>query len=169
MKEVLQVIEELGKVIESENKIREELGAVPLRPTAIRILGQMSLLLNDDVSSQIRLFATQDVDAHIEGDSFVAESFRRLLGERNLEFDFLSTEIWIPADASYIRIYDSQRLSCEILDPISALVSKAIKAPEKNWNLIQKALEIYGDELASKIRNHGGDPAIFKQQKKYEL
>jgi hypothetical protein len=169
MKEILEVLAELEQLIESEDKIRKEMGSIPLRPTTIRILGQMSLLLNEDISSRMHLFATQDVDAHIKGDSFVAEAFKRLLGERNLEFDFLSNEIWLPLDASYIQIYESPRLHCEILDPISALVSKAVKAPDKNTALISKALDIYGEELASKIKQHGVDPNTFKHSLKFKL
>lgn len=53
-------------------------------------------------------------------------------------------------------------IDCEILDPVSALTSKAIKAPNKNHLLNGEALKVDGEELAEKIRLHGGDPARFK-------
>ena len=166
MNEIKEVFVELDNAIASENALRDSMGGLELRNATIRILGQMSLLLNDSVSRQINLFATQDVDAHVLGESFVVHTFKKLLEDRGLEFDFLSTEIWLPSDATYIPVYEGDKLRCEILDPISALVSKAVKAPEKNRLLIRSALEIYGEDLAERIKKHGGDISVFQQTQK---
>ena len=166
MNELKEVFVALDHAISSENVSRDSMGGLELRSATIRILGQMSLLLNDSVSKQFNLFATQDVDAHVLGESFVIQTFKKLLADRGLEFDFLSTEIWLPLDATYIPVYEGDKLRCEILDPISALVSKAVKAPEKNKLLIRSALEIYGEDLARKIKAYGGDISMFQQTQK---
>lgn len=56
---------------------------------------------------------------------------------------------------------DTPELTIEILSPIAALTSKAIKAPEKNRILLTEALAAYGDELANKILRHGDDLTKF--------
>jgi hypothetical protein len=166
MKELRDVFVELDQAIVSENEIRCSLGGMEIKNPTIRVLGQMSLLLNDSVAARISLFSTQDVDAHVIGESFVTQTFKKLLEAKHLEFDFLSSEIWLPPDSTYITVYEGRNLKCEILDPISALTSKAVKAPEKNRLLIKSALEVYGEELARRITLHGGDLSIFQQAHK---
>ena len=49
----------------------------------------------------------------------------------------------------------------KIADPISVLVSKAIKAKEKNRILIGYALRTFGGDLAKAIERYGGDLGYF--------
>ena len=81
----------------------------------------------------------------------------------------MSSEVWIPPGAKYLEIFSGNALDCEILDPISALVSKAIKAPEKNRILVREALNVYGETLEAKIKEHGGNIEDFKRKQKLTL
>jgi hypothetical protein len=162
MDTVFEILESLDAALVAESAQREKDGVPGLSRACIQILGQMSLVLNPDVAKRLELFATQDVDAVIRGDWIVTRLFKAALEAQNLQFDFHSTDIWLPPDAKYIPIFSGQMIDCEILDPVSALTSKAIKAPDKNHLLIGEALKVYGEELAEKIRTHGGDPARFK-------
>lgn len=166
MKDVLDALKELDHEVLQLN-IERDAQSLPHYPSAkIQILGQMSLVLNTDLVSQLSLFATQDVDAIIKGEWIVTSLFKRALEKRALQLDFLSSEIWLPPDAKYIPIFSGKCVECEILDPISALTSKAIKAPQKNHNLILDALKFYGSKLEENIKIYGGDPEEFKKKLK---
>lgn len=65
--------------------------------------------------------------------------------------DDLSKEIWLPDNAHFNQVYDGQKLQVLALDPVSALVSKAVKAPSKNYSLIKRGLEIFGDALVKEL------------------
>jgi len=134
----------------------------------IEVLGQMSLLMNPQLSKRILLAATADIDARLKGRWAESKIFRDVLGSKKLRYDELSTEVWLPADARFIEYYDSLYVRVSYLDPISALTSKAIKAKEKK-SLIGHALKIYGDDLATKIKNHGGDVNYFNVTKPLKL
>lgn len=135
----------------------------------IEVLGQMSLLMNKDVSSKINLAATADVDAKLKGRWGEAQVFREVLKAHGLKYDELSTEVWIPKDAKFIEYYNSPYVKVSYLDPVSALTSKAVKAKEKNRLLVSNALKIFGETLASQIISHGGDLAYFKISKGLKL
>lgn len=162
MKEIFDLFVELDSLIVAENREREARGGLIISPAKIQVLGQVSLILNEEVVRRIPLFATQDIDVLVDGDIFVVNSFRRLLEKRYLQFDLLAREVWLPRDATFIPIYHGERLEVQILDPLSALTSKAVKAPEKNLALIREALAVYGNELEEKIRSYGVDPSKFK-------
>lgn len=164
MYSVIEILEKLDATLVAESTQREKDGVPGLGRGSIQILGQMSLVLNPEVAKRVELFATQDVDAVIRGEWIVTKLFKNALEANNLQFDFHSTDIWLPPDAKYIPIFSGQMIDCEIVDPISALTSKAIKAPEKNHLLIAQALKVYGDELADKIRFHGGDLKRFEMK-----
>jgi hypothetical protein len=149
--------EDLGDSVMSDNKIE------------INVLGQMSLLMNEEVSSKIRLAYTKDVDALLKGKWGETQVFRDVLKSNGLAFDELSTEIWIPKDSNFIQYYDSTWVKVSHLDPISAITSKAIKAKEKNKHLVSDALKLFGDVLASKIISNGGDITYFTITKTIKL
>lgn len=166
---VLAVFNELDSQIVSVNKERHNEGLPGIERAQIKVLGQMALILNEEISQRIPLFSTQDVDALVQGEWIVTSIFKTLLENNGLQFDFLSTEIWIPDGATYHTIFSGQSLDCEILDPISVLVSKAIKAPEKNRILVRQALTIYGNLLEEKIIENKGDVEFFKKKNKVTL
>ncbi len=121
----------------------------------LKILGQCSLLVQPDVA--IRLFptATKDLDGLIEGEFVTCRNeLKKVLRKYGLVYDDLSKEIWLPENATFNQIYDGQKLEVLALDPISALVSKAVKAPDKNYSLIKRGLEIFGSKLSKELERY---------------
>ena len=152
-----------GEIAQENVTLREE-GLTPLAHTEIRVMGQMSLLSNTEVQAQIRLIATVDVDATVRGEFWVQKKFEELLLKDGLELDPVASEIWLPAEATFTEMFSSNLLTCLRLDALYALVSKAIKAKEKNRILIRQALPIFGRELEDLIKKYGGDLVYFEEQ-----
>ncbi len=141
MEEKIKLIfETLNQLIDQENTERREDGRYLLKAGEIRILGQMSLLLNEKVSSILTLAQTADMDAKITLDYFVKSNLKKLLVENGFIYDEDSDLVWIPPHASFIKLYEFRYLTIYIIDPESALVSKAVKAPKKNEQLIADAI-----------------------------
>ncbi len=167
MEQVNQLIEELEKRLYQRRAEFEDYPGI-LDKLELRILGQMSLLMNKELSARLNLTATVDLDAMIDGRSEVVQELRTVLKQQGLRYDELSKEIWLPDGAQYIEYYDSPYLRVLYLDPISALTSKAVKAKEKNRYLIRDALKVYGDELSEKLTQYGVDLNYFEQTGKIE-
>ena len=163
MKLINKILVKLDKRIANENKQRFDSGGMTLKKAKICILGQFSLMTHPNVSAQLTLLATADVDAFIDSDWWIKNEFKKLLNKEGLEYDELSNEIWIPPQSTFTKIYDSKNIYCDVIDPLYALVSKAIKAKEKNKILISDALNLYGDELGTLIQKFGGDRIYFKK------
>ncbi len=154
----------LEDAIADENVSLSGEGLALLGPTEIRVMGQMSLLSNPEVQAQIRLFATADVDATVRDEYWVQKKFAELLLEEGLELDPVANEIWLPEDATFTETFSGKLLTCLRLDPLYALVSKAIKAKEKNRLLVRQALSVFGNELSDLIEQYGGDLKYFEEQ-----
>jgi len=164
--EILEkIFQQLDKAIEKENDERRQEGALGLPHAEIKILGQMSLISNPEVQAKITLFATFDVDAIIKAPHWIETAFKNLLEKERFELDPLSHEIWIPKESTFTTIFSSSRLTCSRLDPLFTLLSKAIKAKEKNKVLIAQALAVYGDDLKNLIIKYEGDLNYFKLKK----
>ena len=70
--------------------------------------------------------------------------------------------IFIPEHSEFLPFLNLSMLEVVVIDPESALVSKAVKAPEKNIQLIRQA--IASDEfpkLVERIIKAGGDLKKF--------
>ncbi len=147
------IIASLEQLIEISNSERFKDDLPRLEKIEIKVLGQFSLMADPEASLKLPLVATRDFDALIKGDWSARTLLKIALAEFNLEYDDLSKEIWLPDDAKFIEIHDSNTLTVSYLSAVDALTSKAIKAPEKNKNLINKSLEIY-PELKIKIEKY---------------
>jgi predicted nucleic acid-binding protein len=169
MKIIDQIIEELESLLDSANKQRENMGTPPFKKAEITILGQFSLLMDKSASTLLPLAATADLDALVTGDSIARTLLQSIIKTKALVLDDLSGEIWIPKEAKFIEYYESPLLKVKYLDPISALVSKAIKAKEKNRILVAEALKHYGDSLKDKIIANGGNIEYFTSNQKLKL
>ena len=78
-------------------------------------------------------------------------------------------KIFIPKDSRKLDLFDFKNVAVARLDSESVIVSKAVKAPEKNRQLIQSSLVETGlfKTLISRIEPEGGDLAkIFNKAKK---
>lgn len=163
------VIQELEKRIADDNAERIRLGGAPRRKASIKILGQMSLQMNQELTDKLLLARTADVDALLTGDPTVRTDLKEILNKKSMTYDDLSGEVWLPDDSVFHSYYDSPQLNVSYLDAVSALTSKAVKAKEKNRFLVRDALKIYGDRLAEQIRKYGGDVEYFTQSEKLSL
>jgi hypothetical protein len=142
------------------NERREE-DLPGIRPLHIRVLGQLCLLM-DERGLALNPAATRDMDALVVGDAPAVAIFRAVLRRRGLIYDELSSEIWLPDDALFLPSYSSKNLQVTYLDPISALTSKAIKAPEKNRFLVRRGIELFGESLERSIARYGGNISYFR-------
>lgn len=160
------LFQKLNYEIAEENKERKESGAPKIQHAQINIMGQYCLLLNAKIQADLDLVLTNDVDAILEADYFVKKRFAEILKENGLELDPDSSFVWIPPKAKFEDIYQGENLTVSILDAESALLSKAIKAPEKNRFLIIEALlSKKFKNLSDKIKKEGGDINYFLETK----
>ena len=134
------IFQELDQRIDRLNTARRAEGLLVLAQAEVRLLGQMSLLANEKVSALLTLVATADLDALLTMDAVVKQMLTELLQKRGLVYDEDSYLIWIPQGASFEPLYKFKNLVVTLIDPESALVSKAVKAPAKNKQLIREAI-----------------------------
>jgi len=73
-------------------------------------------------------------------DSVVKKELTSILKKYGLIYDGDSKLIWIPPGAKFEILFDLKNVVVKSIDPESALVSKAVKAPEKNKQLIREAI-----------------------------
>ena len=157
--DLFPLFNELSEALVRENKDRERNGNLNFVNAKIKLLGQFSLLANQDVSSKLTLAGTVDLDAIIKAEYLVNKLLNDILQKYKLVLDTDSHLIWIPPRAEFIPLYSLTHVN---VDHESALLSKAIKAKEKNKILIQEALksELFPN-LKLKISSYGGDPSYF--------
>ncbi len=157
-----KIFEMLDLEIAQLNRDRREDGSPLISKASVKILGQMSLLTNDEVAAHIDLFETADLDAFLETEFVVMKKLRELLATAGLIYDESSSDIWIPPNSRFEPLFDFTNIRVDRLDGESVLVSKAIKAKEKNRMLIQEAIasEIFPG-LADRIQIEGGDLKYF--------
>lgn len=166
LKELETIFSHFERELAVANKERDAMGSTRLGFCEITLLGQFSLLASDDKNlSKVNIRRTDDLDALLSGDQGTAWLFRKSVKECGLEFDDLSGEIWIPDNSTFIKIRENVTYRLLALDPLSALVSKAVKAPEKNKILIREALQAFGLVLEDRLREYNVDLNFFVKGK----
>lgn len=148
---------ELNARIEEINCERKAEGNFPLSKSQVKLLGQVSLLNNKRVSAILTLAQTGDLDALLTMDHIVKDELKEVLRRHGLIYDEDSYLIWIPPGAKFKKVFSFACVVVESIDPESALVSKAVKAPAKNKQLIREA--IASEEfptLVDRILKNGG-------------
>lgn len=126
----------------------------------------MSLLANQKVSAFLNLVGTMDIDAHLEKvDHLIKMKMVKLFNEHHFVYDEDSEKVWLPPKCKFEKLFGFNNLEVSVLDPESALVSKAIKAREKNRLLIQIAIASGRfPNLIRRIESHGGDLNFFLEE-----
>ncbi len=161
---LLSIFKELNERIESENLERENSGAPKVRPVEIQVLGQMTLLANEMIAKVLTLQRTGDLDALIKATEHFAQEVlqKDILPRYGLVLDSDSILIWIPPKSKFETFCDFRFVRVKLLDPESALVSKAVKASKKNKLLIVEAIasEKFSG-LVERIQENGGDLSYF--------
>jgi hypothetical protein len=127
-------------------------------------MDQLALLLHPNPKlNKLDLAATRDLDAKIKGPFPAFKELKIQLEQFGFVYDNDSEKVWLPKGYTTINIHQSSKLSVEVVDPIFILVSKAIKAKEKNKKLIQQAIKIFKDELTNLIKKEGGNLEYFQK------
>jgi hypothetical protein len=161
MKTFEKIIAGLERKIEQLNKERLNGEGFRLPKAKITLLGQFSLIVNPKISAQLNIPATMDVDAKIEADHTIKKAFIEILKAEGLEYDEDSGLIWIPKGSTFETLHESPHLTIAAITPIYGILSKAIKAKEKNRILVRDAMTIFGEKLVKLIVQNGGDPEYF--------
>jgi hypothetical protein len=116
-----------------------------------------------DLTYDLNLIQTGDVDALIQADYFYKSELKKILPKYGFIYDEDSPYIFIPEDSHFNSFASLSLIEVDVIDPESALVSKAVKAPEKNKNLIREALHKNTFlNLAKRIIKNGGNLSDFK-------
>jgi hypothetical protein len=159
------IFEKLNDLIALENIERRDNSTRTLPKSEIKILGQMSLLLDEKTSAVISLNQTGDLDALIDAEYFVKKNLKVLLADQGLVYDEDSEKIFLPPGHFFDLLWDLDNVVVKKLDAESALVSKAIKSRDKNRILIRRALltGLY-KTLEKRIIELGGDLDFFEQR-----
>ncbi len=161
MKTFSQIIDKLENKITETNEERVRDNGFRLPKAKITLLGQFSLIANPKISALLNIPATMDVDAKIEADLVIKNLFVQILKEENLKYDEDSGLIWIPNGSTFETLHDTNLLTVAAISPIYGILSKAIKAKEKNRILVGDAIAIFGEKLVELIVHYGGDPQYF--------
>ena len=156
---IKEIFTRLDKCIEEENLQRREDGGLTLKKSKVIILGQTSLLLDKKLSVKLDLLQTADLDAKLEMEYFVRQKLQELLKENGLIYDEDSEKVYIPKGSKNLDLFDFKNVAVKRLDSESVIVSKAVKAPEKNRQLVQSSVVLTGmfENLISRIEAEGGD------------
>jgi len=154
---IKKIFTELDQAIELENLQRSKDGTLAIPKSEVLLLCQMSLMLNDSVASFLNLIQTGDMDARLRMDSFTKTKLMDLLEANGLVYDDDSHLIWIPEKAKEIEVFKFKYIVVNLIDAESALVSKALHAPEKNKHLIRQAIASgkFPDLVNRIIENNG--------------
>lgn len=161
---LVKIFDELNSRIEAENLEREESGTLKIQPVEIQLLGQLSLLANEMAAQVLVLQRTNDMDALIKNAEFFVKNIlaKDILPKYGLVFDNDSKKVWIPPDSHFDAFCEFKRVRVKLLDPESALVSKAIKSSKKNKILISEAIASEKfPTLIQRIQKYGGDLNYF--------
>lgn len=158
-KEILQqIFSDLDTWVETENRAREESGTLKLSKCLVTILGQMSLLVDEQLSAILNLAQTGDLDAKLRMDFPVKKKLKELLAENGLIYDEDSEKIFIPKESKELPLFEFENITVKRLDPESALVSKAVKAPNKNRQLLRQVIDKNKfPNLIDRIEENDGD------------
>ncbi|MCB9707247.1 MAG: hypothetical protein H6714_00455 [Myxococcales bacterium] len=142
--ELERVFKELNAWIAEKNQEFSEEGVLTLPRCTIRVLGQTALL---EAGTDLPLAATKDVDVYADYEHVVQVKFEELLRARGKLLDPIGHEAWMPKETKYLTVFDGSHVKGQIAAPEYVLLSKALKAPEKNRALIVEYLSSGPSEL----------------------
>ncbi len=136
-----------------ENARRRAEGGPSLKRCEIQVFGQAALL---ELRVPLTLAATLDVDVRATYEHPVEVRFRELLAEQGRRLDPVAHEAWMPKETRYDAHFDGALVRLLVAEPEAILVSKALKAPQKNRALLTEYLATGATErflsLAQKYR-----------------
>lgn len=158
----MEIFNKLNDQLEADNAERREESSRLIQKALIKILGQTSLLIQPELTYQLSLVQTGDLDAKLDAEHAVKTRLKEILPEYKFIYDEDSEMVFIPDGSSFAEFVDLSMVKVLVIDPESALVSKAVKAPDKNRQLIREAIAS-GDykNLIDRIIKEGGNLKNF--------
>ena len=137
MDNLAQLFRTLDQWVAREN-IRARVEGTPAYGScSVRVLGQSALWA---AGVDLTLIATQDLDAYADYEWAVQREFERLLAEDGKVLDPHGHEVWMPGETRYDPLYQGTFVEAFVADADAVLISKALKAAEKNRALVTEYL-----------------------------
>ncbi|QQR88917.1 MAG: hypothetical protein IPJ88_11885 [Myxococcales bacterium] len=130
---LVEVFAALNDWVERENQSFRRDGLPLYRPCKIRVFGQTALL---ESKIDLPLIATNDVDVYADYEHAVQMQFEKLLKQHGKVLDPVGHEGWMPKETQYQTVYQGTHIQGQIALADYVLLAKAIKAPQKNHQLI---------------------------------
>jgi hypothetical protein len=137
-----KIFSTLDKRVKEINRSHLKEGLRPVLKSEVKLLGQMSSLVDEKVSAILSLAQTADMDALLKMDHIVKLELKKILSKEGLVYDEDSPLIWIPKDSKFNELFKFDHVKVTSIDPESALVSKAVKAAKKINRLFAKLLPL---------------------------
>lgn len=134
---LLKIFQQLDQEIIALNLELQAEGSREIPNFYIKIVGQSALL---EGNTGLVLNATMDIDAFANFVWVAREKFCDILKQNHLVYDSLSSEIWMPEETKYVHLYKGYIVDGYYAEPEYVLLSKIVKAPKKNKNLILQYL-----------------------------
>ncbi len=134
---IVRILKRLDIEVSKYNQEALIEGFATLKKATVKILGQTALL---EANIDLKLNATNDVDAYIDGVHWIRKKFDELLSYENKHLDPHSNEVWMPKETKYKQIFYGHNVDGFVAEPEYVLLSKALKAFPKNKMLILEYL-----------------------------
>ena len=145
---IAKVFEELDQWIIEENKRITDEGGMRIGDVYFKVVGQSAVL---EANLSIDVDNTADVDAFSNLSHSVQTQFNELLKPLGKVYDAHSGEIWMPAETQYTPIFTGLYVKAELAGVEYVMVSKALKAIDKNRVLLRSYIETDASELFSEL------------------
>jgi len=137
MNDLARIFWTLDQWVARENIRARAEGTPAYRSCSIRVLGQSALWA---AGVDLTLTATQDLDAYGDYEWAVQRELERLLAENGKVLDPHGHEVWMPRETRYDPLYQGTFVEALVADVDAVLISKALKAAEKNRALVTEYL-----------------------------
>jgi len=137
MDNLAQIFLALDQWVARENVRARAEGMPAYKSCRVRVLGQWALWA---AGVDLTLTATQDLDAYGDYEWAVQGELERLLAENGKVLDPHGHEVWMPRETRYNPLYQGTFVEALVADADAVLISKALKAAEKNRALITEYL-----------------------------
>jgi hypothetical protein len=119
-------------------------GLLPMGYCLIQVVGQTALL---EAKLDIHLAATADVDLHQQIEYVFHKKLEELLKKRGKFLDPVGHEAWMPPETTFKTIFKGNYVEGAVAQPEYVLISKALKAPERNKELLAEYLASHPSDL----------------------
>lgn len=136
---LVEIVRQLEAWVVAENVRRRRERTLRLRPCEVRVFGQTALL---EQGVRLSLAVTRDVDARANYEHAVEAHFRKLLEARGRVLHPVGHEGWMPRETRWLPVFEGEFVRLLLAEPEAVLLSKGLKAPVKNRNLLLEYLAL---------------------------